>query len=163
MLKTAARHARGNAVAYVALFFALSGTAVAAKPLITGADVQDDSLTGADVQESSLGKVGDADTLDGRSGAAFQTSLAGQTCPSGQFVTGLDETGQIVCAAPSTSGGGGDTGGGDPSPTDADGDGYTTAQGDCDDSNANVNPGATELANALDDNCNGVTDEGLVP
>ena len=58
ILKAVIRHVRGNAVAYVALFLALSGTAVAAKPLITGADIQDDSVTGADVQESSLGKVG---------------------------------------------------------------------------------------------------------
>jgi putative metal-binding protein len=71
MLKAAIGHVRGNALAYVALFLALSGTAVAAKPLITGADIQDNSVTGADPQESSLGKVGDADTLDGQSAAAF--------------------------------------------------------------------------------------------
>ena len=75
-------------MACVVLFVALSGisgTAVAAKGLITGADIQDNSVTGADVQESSLGKVGDADTLDGQSGAAFQGSLAGQACPSGKL------------------------------------------------------------------------------
>lgn len=74
-------HMRHNVVAYVALFFALSGTAIAAKPLVTGADVQDGSLTGADVQndsltgddvlESGLGKVGDADTLDGTNSTDF--------------------------------------------------------------------------------------------
>jgi hypothetical protein len=47
-------HLRSHVVAYVALFFALSGTALAAKPLITGGDVQDGSLTGADVQDNSL-------------------------------------------------------------------------------------------------------------
>ena len=142
---------RGNAVAYVALFLALSGTAVAAKPLITGAD---NSVTGADVHESSLGKVGDADTLDGQSAAAFQTSLAGQTCPAGEFVRGFDEAGQLVCAAPPTSGGG------DPEPTDADADGLTTTQGDCDDSNPQVYPGAPEIPdNAVDDDCDGAIDE----
>lgn len=48
---------RRNLVAYLALFVALAGTAVAAKPLITGADIADDSLTGADVLESSLAAV----------------------------------------------------------------------------------------------------------
>ena len=68
-------------VAYLALFVALSGTAVAAKPLIEGADVQNESLTTADIRnesltgddilESSLGKVGDADTLDGQDSTDF--------------------------------------------------------------------------------------------
>lgn len=45
-------------------------------------------------------------------------------------------------------------------PTDSDGDGYTT-QVDCDDSNPNVNPGASEVCgNGLDDDCDGQVDEG---
>lgn len=47
-------HMRHNVVAYLALFFALSGSAIAAKPMITGADIQDGSITGADVQDDSL-------------------------------------------------------------------------------------------------------------
>jgi hypothetical protein len=42
-------HVRHNVVAYLALFVALGGTAVAAKPLLTGADIQDGSLTDADI------------------------------------------------------------------------------------------------------------------
>ena len=37
--------------------------------------------------------------------------------------------------------------------------GYAIISGDCDDSNASVNPGAKEVCNGIDDNCNGQTDE----
>jgi len=41
---------------------------------------------------------------------------------------------------------------------DDDGDGYTVYQGDCDDSDPDVNPGATEIPdNAIDDDCNPAT------
>ena len=42
---------------------------------------------------------------------------------------------------------------------DGDGDGHT-ADVDCDDTNPNVYPGAPELCNSIDDNCNNTTDEG---
>jgi hypothetical protein len=46
---------------------------------------------------------------------------------------------------------------------DGDGDGYTEKQGDCDDEDADINPGVDEICDGLDNNCNGDIDEDLVP
>ena len=46
-------------------------------------------------------------------------------------------------------------------PADGDGDGWTTTDGDCDDANADVYPTRDEDCNGVDDNCNGVVDEGF--
>ena len=43
---------------------------------------------------------------------------------------------------------------------DDDGDGVTENEGDCDDANADVHPGAVEVCNGIDDNCDGSIDEG---
>jgi hypothetical protein len=39
--------------------------------------------------------------------------------------------------------------------------GYVTQGGDCDDSNNSVHPGATEVCNGIDDDCDGLVDEGV--
>ncbi len=46
---------------------------------------------------------------------------------------------------------------------DFDLDGYSPLQGDCSDSNASIHPGATEVANGLDDDCNRYVDDLTPP
>ncbi|MCB9760118.1 MAG: hypothetical protein H6739_09820 [Alphaproteobacteria bacterium] len=46
-------------------------------------------------------------------------------------------------------------------PVDADGDGYTEAD-DCDDADPDVNPGAAEVCDGVDNNCDDAVDEGVL-
>lgn len=50
------------------------------------------------------------------------------------------------------------TGIGGPSTADNDGDGYSAADGDCDDSRADVHPGGVEVCDGADNDCSGLTD-----
>ncbi len=43
---------------------------------------------------------------------------------------------------------------------DHDGDGYSIGEGDCDDTNGSIYPGAPDLADGLDNDCDGILDEG---
>lgn len=46
--------------------------------------------------------------------------------------------------------------------TDNDGDGFTANQGDCDDNDRSIYPGAEELPNDIDDDCDDTIDEGTI-
>jgi hypothetical protein len=47
------------------------------------------------------------------------------------------------------------------STADLDGDGWSVVDGDCNDTVSFIHPGATELKNRIDDDCDGSVDEGL--
>lgn len=47
--------------------------------------------------------------------------------------------------------------------TEYDRDGYDVCKGDCDDSNPAIHPGATEVCNGVDDDCDRLVDEECVP
>jgi len=68
------------------------------------------------------------------------------------------QTSSFSYYGPIAAGGGGTTGGG----PDADGDGFSSADGDCDDSDPGIYPGATEYCNGLDEDCDGSVDEFAV-
>lgn len=94
-ISTIGRHLAGNAIGYLALVVATSGTAYAAATIgspeiidgsvrsvdisdetvpnggLSGVDIRTNTITGADIQESTLAKVPNADTLDGLDSGAF--------------------------------------------------------------------------------------------
>ncbi|MFN7144534.1 MAG: MopE-related protein, partial [Myxococcota bacterium] len=45
---------------------------------------------------------------------------------------------------------------------DEDGDGFSEEEGDCDERDGNVHPGASEACNGVDDDCDGSVDEGVL-
>jgi hypothetical protein len=121
MLHRLFHQVRQNAVAYVALFVALSGTAVAASSALprnsvgteqlksravtgpkvalhtlTGANIAKGSLTGLNIKSSTLGTVPNADHLAGLGPAAFQHAITGK-CSIGQAIQTISLRGQVTC------------------------------------------------------------------
>ncbi len=79
---------------------------------------------------------------------AMQFLVACKTGTDKEDVTGTDEGLPNLCDE-------------DPSACDEDGDGFRPSEGDCDDGNAEVYPGATEACDGRDQDCDGEIDEGV--
>ncbi|GMV17663.1 MAG: hypothetical protein HS104_12565 [Polyangiaceae bacterium] len=111
---------------------------------------------------SGGGGTGNVGAKGGTGGGG--TGGVGNTGGGGVGNTGGGGTGGVGNTGGGGTGGGtggiagGGTGGG--TGTDADGDGYDSTK-DCDDTNKDVNPGATETCNGIDDNCDTQIDEGV--
>ena len=75
-------HLRHNLVGYVAVFIALSGTAYAARPMITGADIENGSITDTDINAAN--KDGAAATPSLRTlGTGARQAMPGNATPGG--------------------------------------------------------------------------------
>jgi hypothetical protein len=121
VLRRISGQVRGNAVAYVALFVALGGTAAASAKLaansvgtaqlknraVTGKKVARSTLTGANIKASTLGTVPqatnaanaqNATSLGGQPRTSFQSRVNG-TCPSGRAITSIAAAGTVGCAS----------------------------------------------------------------
>jgi hypothetical protein len=93
-------HLKGNAIAYVALFFALGGAAYGAKPLLTGADIQDGTVASIDIKDGDL-RAADV-APDGLTGAVIDESTL--TLPAGDTVTGSHHWPMLIGGSPSETG-----------------------------------------------------------
>ena len=87
---------------------------------------------------------------DPTGGDAHWSTCTGQVLPASECAAGVGANGvDEDCSGVADDG-----------CADADGDG-STLPADCDDTDATVHPGATEVCNDRDDNCNGAVDEGV--
>jgi hypothetical protein len=110
MLRKLHAHVRANAVGYVALFVALSGTAVAASTLpagsvgtrqlqdraVTGSKVARNTLVGANIKVSTLGTVPNAARLGHLQPSAFQSRVRGDCSGSGA-ISQISAAGAVSC------------------------------------------------------------------
>lgn len=112
MLRPVFRHLRGNAVAYVALFIALGGTAYAASlpadsvgtrqlqdRAVTGQKVAKDTLTGSNIRESTLAAVPNASHLGGAPASKYQRVISEACNQTGaEAISSIFADGQVQCA-----------------------------------------------------------------
>lgn len=110
-------------------------------------------------QEFVAKKVGDCDDLDPLVHPDIDETCNGLDDDCDGMV---DEEGAVLCVSYYVDSDGDGTGVSDTKACLCVGaqQGVTTSPGDCDDNNPSVFPGAVETCNAVDDNCDGATDEG---
>ncbi len=149
--------AEGRGVLVLAFFVSLSSLSCA-RSVGRGGDILDGSSQGdGTVVDGFLADAGSGDAgtgpppiprdaaLDGASSDA-QPPDSGPTDPCAN----VSCTGDKVCEN------------GNCVNPDNDQDGYRKHEGDCNDSDENIHPGATEVCDGVDNNCDGQTDEGNV-
>lgn len=117
-------HVQGNVVAYLALFIALGGTAVASslklaansvgtaqlkRGAVTGAKVAKNTLTGANIQLSTLGTVPSAQNAvtadsatNAQNAATAQTAASAQTATNAQNATQASNAAELGGLAPAS-------------------------------------------------------------
>lgn len=130
---------------------------IGTNPLDTDSDDDgiDDGIDNCAVTPNPLQADADSDGLGDDCDICYGDNSSGDTdndgvCDSNDVCTGDDASGDTdgdgIC---------------DSNDDDIDGDGFTVANGDCDDYNSNMYPGATEILDGFDNDCDNQIDEGF--
>ena len=127
-------------------------------PLITGGryDPSTDSWAATTTSGSPIGRRGPTVVWTGSEMIIWGGETPGASSSGGRYCA-------LSCASPATwyrdddADGFGKTD--DPSPACDQPAGYASAPGDCDDADPAIHPGAADVCNGLDDDCDGVADE----
>ena len=137
-----------------AAFFALSFGCVDSTKEDTGSSESEWDAPAADVDGEDPGDVDGLGDDDGSSTGDDDGSSTGDDDGSADTDAdaddGTDDTGDTPDA---------DADDDDDDLSDSDGDGFTTADGDCNDDDASIYPGAVEICNEVDDDCDDEIDE----